>query len=348
MASIESFLQHIAGLLNSDTPAEGIVISLALMLLAYFLFRFVLSLFESHARRHELRLERSRTTGEARFEKETHHLERLSEALAQLVTLTSSLSRESGVAARFQWQKVHAASIACLGASAPFLNFTSERNGDPTCGVIELPNSVLEGCNRDCTACEKGINEFVCNIERDGLMSLYLRAAVLIDRCAQEARGSLGVDAGRILDPRVIDRAKDGNIAEWDIHKSYQYFINCAYCRIRNCEQGTREKRWGRFKSWLVGWLKWLFAAPYHYFDTKCRYEQYAKVTRRDLGREWARFIIFAAFAIAVIAGALWFYPLPSFFDLSNHLGFFCFVFVLVIVCGIAMAINEFRGKRHD
>lgn len=53
-------------------------------------------------------------------------------------------------------------------------------------------------------------------------------------------------------------------------------------------------------------------------------------------------------FSIAVIASVLWSYPLPSFFDLSNHLGFVCLVLILVIVCGIAMAFNEFRGKRHD
>lgn len=50
-------------------------------------------------------------------------------------------------------------------------------------------------------------------------------------------------------------------------------------------------------------------------------------------------------FSIAVIADVLWFYPLSSFFDLSNHLGFVCSVLILVIVFGVAMAFNEFRGK---
>ena len=50
-------------------------------------------------------------------------------------------------------------------------------------------------------------------------------------------------------------------------------------------------------------------------------------------------------FSIAVIADALWFFPLSSFFDLSNHLGFVCAVLILVIVFGVALALNEFRGK---
>lgn len=59
---------------------------------------------------------------------------------------------------------------------------------------------------------------------------------------------------------------------------------------------------------------------------------------------------IFVVFAIAVIAGALWLYPLPSFFDLSNHLGFVCAVLILVIVFGVAMALTspEEKGKNRE
>ncbi len=58
--------------------------------------------------------------------------------------------------------------------------------------------------------------------------------------------------------------------------------------------------------------------------------------------------VISVVFAIAVIADVLWFYPLPSFFDLSNYLGFICLVLILVIVFGIATALNESRGKRQE
>ena len=205
-----------------------------------------------------------------RFEKESYHIEKLSSALLRLVAETEALCAKPGgrlsAADRARWIELHRECVARLGAAAPFINFRSK--------------------------------------------SLSLRAALLVDACRAALLGRGAPQTGTVLPADVFDADAPGYVSdvmakELDLAARYERFADCAACRLRDSERGSRDGRWRRMKDWAANVWKWPFASIYHYFDAPCPYERgrplsRGKVQARERRRTCAvvaAFVVLAAWA---------------------------------------------------
>lgn len=268
---------NIAEILNSlykwlEQP-ENVIPALFWAFVIYILSQFVLAHYQHKADRRKYKYERSSSTGKMRFEKETFHLEKVSSALLELITLTESFIDQENIRwiskrQREEWLRSYRETIKTLGAAAPFLNFIDLKNGIMECGVKDnfyQSNLGLEGL--------RGSENLVSQIrELDG-RSLYIRCALLIDACADEFNKKTQISAGMILGEKCLKEETD-RTKGMSLQERYWRFLNCAYCRLRDCETGSRDARHQRFKSWVKSFPIALFPSIYHKFDPRCPYEE--------------------------------------------------------------------------
>lgn len=248
---MNSFIPKLIELYNSNLEFAGFVAYFTLALIVFVISQFALALFNHRAAKREYQYERSKATGTARFEKETFHLEMLSASLAQLVSLSANFPDKS-IFTKAQWQSIHKECVARLGASAPFLNYISE-NGGQWCGVADKQF-------------ESGQAGSGCSTRK----SLYRQAAELIDSCAMNMGGFFSCEVTFILE---IDIPHAFSIDEReDLLRRYERFVHCAYCRLRNCEEGRKDARRHRREAYFmetISSIKFLDSA-FHYYDVEC------------------------------------------------------------------------------
>lgn len=274
----------------NELIGDNAPLAVAVAFLVYIGTQYILAHFKHRADRRAYRYERSSTTGKMRFEKESFHIEQLSSALLSLVATTESLSRCDGCRLTFadktRWMEAHRTCIACLGAAAPFINYLSPADGSPYCGVrydIERPamrsdedqsdeDRSIDGANRE------QIERLRNHLQNRKPKSLYLRAALLVDACRQKMTRFDNVSVGPVLALGLFDFEEDVKAPaaisrELDLVARYERFVNCASCRLRDSETGSKDARWQRVKNWFASFWKWLFASVYHYFDPRCPYD---------------------------------------------------------------------------
>lgn len=300
----------------SDVIGDNLPGAVALAFIVYIATQIVLAVFQHHADRRAYRYERSSATGRMRFEKESYHIEKLSSALLRLVTETEALCAKPGgqlrVVDRSRWIELHRECVACLGAAPPFVNFLSPSDGLPCCGVRDDRAGAFQ--HTICDSVSAGTNEEQTAKLREHLASgrsksLYLRAALLVDACRFAMLDNSVAQVGTVLpaDMFEVDAAgcaSDAMSKELDLAARYERFADCAACRLRDSERGSRDGRWRRMKDWVANVWKWPFAGIYHYFDAPCPYERgRPRFCGKVQARECRRTI---AFVIALVVLAVW------------------------------------------
>lgn len=308
-----------SGLLEffSDVIGDNLPGAVAFAFIVYIATQIILSMFQHRADRRAYRYERSAATGRMRFEKESYHIEKLSSALLRLVAETEALCAKPGgrlsAADRARWIELHRECVARLGAAAPFINFLSPHDGSPCCGVRDDRAGAPSHAMRDSVS--TGTNEEQAAKLREHLAggrskSLYRRAALLVDACRAALLGRGAPQTGTVLPADVFDADAPGYVSdvmakELDLAARYERFADCAACRLRDSERGSRDGRWRRMKDWAANVWKWPFASIYHYFDAPCPYERgrplsRGKVQARERRRTCAvvaAFVVLAAWA---------------------------------------------------
>lgn len=301
---------------------DNLPMSIALAFAIYIATQFILAYFKHRADRRSYRYERSAATGRMRFEKESYHIEKLSSALLRLVTATEALCARPGdrirAADRARWIDLHRECVARLGAAAPFINFLSPHDGSPCCGVRDDRAGTLPCVMRDSVSV--GTNEEQVAKLREHLAggrskSLYLRAALLVDACRFAMLDDGASQVGTVLPAEMFEtdavgRASSAMAKELDLAARYERFADCAACRLRDSERGSRDGRWQRLKDWAANVWKWPFAGIYHYFDAPCPYERglprfCGEVQVREWRRTTAVVIAFAALAAWAIFSSI-------------------------------------------
>lgn len=186
-------------------------------------------------------------------------------------------------------------------------------DGSPCCGVRDDRAGAPSHAMRDSVS--TGTNEEQAAKLREHLAggrskSLYLRAALLVDACRAALLGRGAPQTGTVLPADVFDADAPGYVSdvmakELDLAARYERFADCAACRLRDSERGSRDGRWRRMKDWAANVWKWPFASIYHYFDAPCPYERgrplsRGKVQARERRRTCAvvaAFVVLAAWA---------------------------------------------------
>lgn len=306
-------LSVLNGLIADNAP-----LSVAAAFLLYIGTQLVLAHFKHRADRRAYRYERSSTTGRMRFEKESFHIEQLSSALLGLVTLTESLAGENerrlSRAEKDRWMEVHRECVLRLGAAAPFINYLSPVDGSPYCGVRRDATTPKEGYSAgrfDDGTNDEQVEHLRSRIQNRMPKSLYLRAALLIDACRQKMARFSNVTVGSVLAPGLfhtegLDKVSVVFDRELDLAARYERFVNCASCRLRDSETGSKDARWQRVKDWFARIWKWFFAGIYHHFDPRCPYENPCdRSCRRDRWGEVARTVASCAFLAVGICGLI-------------------------------------------
>lgn len=308
MSGLLEFFSHAIG---DNLPG-----AVAVAFIVYIATQVVLAIFQHRADRRAYRYERSSATGRMRFEKESYHIEQLSSALLRLVTETEALCAKSGgrlrAADQARWIELHRECVARLGAAAPFINFLSPSDGSPCCGVRDdrvgapkctVRDSVSVGTNKEQVA---KLREHLAGGRSK---SPYLRAALLVDACRFAMLGKGISQVGAVLPADMFEGgvagcASNAMSKELDLAARYERFADCAACRLRDSERGSRDGRWQRVKDWGANVWKWPFAGIYHYLDAPCPYERgNLRSGRKVQAREWRRT---AAVVVALAVLAMW------------------------------------------
>lgn len=181
-----------------------------------------------------------------------------------------------------RWRKLYNEAAYVLGKYAPVLNLRRQDDGAPTCGVhfrdrllddnALVDFHAIEGELSDgfISLCRKSSGGFAADGVRGGERdtiecrpSLYLRGVKFLDDCiAARQRALLDRSSGETypFEPMSLyspeeDRYKfisdeyckpEGfNDADMDakLAQSYKYFVNCAFCRLRNSDTGRKDAR---------------------------------------------------------------------------------------------------------
>ncbi|MFR8148835.1 hypothetical protein [Adlercreutzia equolifaciens] len=288
-----------SGLLKffSDVIGDNLAGAMAFAFIVYILTQFVLAMFQHRADRRAYRYERSSAIGKMRFEKEGYHIEKVSRSLLALIVATEQLpdGKTNGCypsSIREKWEGRLDECVLAMGSAAPFLNFIDLGSGKSMCGVRD--RRLAEGC-----LSSGGEMMAYCGGYDDS--SLYLRAVRIAEECSRIAcdRGAIGREKMLRIFPNALDGAgptkncegcpaariaakADGASAAQEVpnatpeasyaalREMYGRFLNCAYCRLKDCETGTRDARRQRRRELRTRWIKNLFPGASRYFDARC------------------------------------------------------------------------------
>ena len=225
--------------------------------------RFISERLQHGHDRRMYKYQRSSTVNSKRFGLEIKHIENLTELFLQLLAITLSLGNQAPGNTNEkirddrlkEWNDTYKKALDELGKSAVSLNYLDLSTGEKTCSV-------------HCDSAD--------NSDDEHRKSLFVRGKEFLN-CCVDYLGMSDISADEMIYGlfRFEDKDKDVyrslnslpttyKTSEEYLQDRYYKFCNCAYCRVRSCETGTRdakkENRKAKWSRWREETFPWIFA----------------------------------------------------------------------------------------